>query len=145
MRKNKERGITLIALIITIIILLILAGTTINTIFGENGIIKMAQKAKNETERASEETEEQLNELIQQLGNSENNQKEIDIEITKKKVTSNSIEINVMVTSKQLELVEKLTYKYYIKESSIDTYLEKPTETTDAKNYILMKHILLQH
>ena len=136
MRKNKERGITLIALIITIIILLILAGTTINTIFGENGIIKMAQKAKNETERASEETEEQLNELIQQLGNSENNQKEIDIEITKKKVTSNSIEINVMVTSKQLELVEKLTYKYYIKESSIDTYLEKPTETTDAKNYI---------
>ena len=36
--KNKQ-GITLVALVITIIILLILAGISINAIFGENGII----------------------------------------------------------------------------------------------------------
>ena len=43
--KNK-RGITLIALIITIIVLLILAGVTITSIVSENGIIAKARKAK---------------------------------------------------------------------------------------------------
>ena len=37
--KEKENGITLIALIVTIIILLILAGVTIATLTGENGIL----------------------------------------------------------------------------------------------------------
>lgn len=38
-------GITLIALIITIILLLILAGVVINLVLGENGIIALAQRA----------------------------------------------------------------------------------------------------
>ena len=42
MERNK-RGITLIALIITIIVLVILAGVAINTLYGENGIISTAQ------------------------------------------------------------------------------------------------------
>ena len=46
----------------TIIVLLILAGTTIATLFGENGIIKMA-------ERAQEETEKQLQNLMNELSN----------------------------------------------------------------------------
>jgi len=54
---------------VTIIVLLILAGTTIATLFGENGIIKMAQKAKDETERAQEETEKQLQNLMNELSN----------------------------------------------------------------------------
>ena len=51
--KNK-RGITLIALIITIIILLILAGVSLNAIVGENGILTQAQKASKNTNYASE-------------------------------------------------------------------------------------------
>ena len=43
--KNK-RGITLIALVITIIILLILAGITISTLTGDNGLFARAQQAK---------------------------------------------------------------------------------------------------
>ena len=42
----KEKGITLVALVVTIIIILILAGITINMIVGENGIIRSAQEAK---------------------------------------------------------------------------------------------------
>ena len=42
-----EKGITLIALVVTIIILLILSGITINMLIGEGGIIKTAQEAKN--------------------------------------------------------------------------------------------------
>jgi len=59
----------LIALIVTLIVLLILAGTTIATLFGENGIIKMAQKAKEETEKAQEEIEKQLQNLANELSN----------------------------------------------------------------------------
>lgn len=49
-RNRQEKGITLIALVITIIVLLILAGITINLTLGSNGIISMSQKAKEEHE-----------------------------------------------------------------------------------------------
>ena len=48
-RKKQAKGITLIALVITIIVLLILAGVTIATLTGDNGILKQADKAKTET------------------------------------------------------------------------------------------------
>ena len=48
MKRNK--GITLIALVITIIILIILAAIAINAVFGENGLILRAQEAKFKTE-----------------------------------------------------------------------------------------------
>lgn len=50
---KKTNGITLIALVITIIILIILAGVAINLTIGENGIFKKAQYAKETTEYAS--------------------------------------------------------------------------------------------
>ena len=53
-KNEKEEGITLIALITTIIVLLILAGITIGAITGSNGIIGQAQSAKEETEIANE-------------------------------------------------------------------------------------------
>ena len=52
--QKKQTGITLIALVITIIILLILAGITIATITSDNGIIKNANEAKEQTEIAEE-------------------------------------------------------------------------------------------
>ena len=51
MQKN-SKGITLIALVITIIVLLILAGVTIATLTGDNGILNQAGKAKEQTEKA---------------------------------------------------------------------------------------------
>ena len=50
-------AITLIALIITIIVLLILAGVTLNMVMGENGIFGKANNAKNKTEVAQYEEE----------------------------------------------------------------------------------------
>ena len=47
---NKQKGITLIALVITIIVLLILAGISIAMLTGENGILKKAMNAKEETQ-----------------------------------------------------------------------------------------------
>lgn len=49
---KKSKGITLIALVITIIILLILAGVTIQVTFGENGLLNKAENAKTEQAKA---------------------------------------------------------------------------------------------
>ena len=54
---RKTNGITLIALVITIIVLLILAGVSIAMLTGENGILTQAQRAKNETEKAQADEE----------------------------------------------------------------------------------------
>ena len=54
-RENK--GITLIALVITVIILIILATLTIDAAFGENGLINSAQQAKNQTEQIVDNSE----------------------------------------------------------------------------------------
>ena len=53
MRKN-ERGITLIALVVTIVVLIILAGISISMLTGENGIITQAQESKLQTEIGKE-------------------------------------------------------------------------------------------
>ncbi len=56
-KMNTSKGITLIALVITIIILLILAGVTIATLSGENGILSKATEAGNKTEEKNAEEE----------------------------------------------------------------------------------------
>ena len=64
---KKEKGITLVALVVTITVLIILAGISINLILGDNGIITIAKKAKENTELAKIEEETELNELYAQL------------------------------------------------------------------------------
>lgn len=50
---KEERGITLVALVVTIIVLLILAGVTITLALGSNGVIGRAQQASNAWSEAS--------------------------------------------------------------------------------------------
>ena len=59
----KEKGITLIALVVTIVVLLILAGVSLNAIFSENGIIKRAQDAQNKMDQATQNDLDALNGL----------------------------------------------------------------------------------
>ena len=58
---RKDRGITLIALVVTIIVLLILAGISISMLTGQNGILNRATEAKEETEKANTEEKATLN------------------------------------------------------------------------------------
>ena len=64
---NNKKGITLIALVVTIIILIILSGVSINLVLGENGIVTIAKRAKENTEIAKVEEETMLNELAKQI------------------------------------------------------------------------------
>ncbi len=63
----KNKGITLIALVVTIVVLLILAGVSITAVFGENGIINGAQKAKDKTDESIEQEQEDVGKLVNQL------------------------------------------------------------------------------
>ena len=62
MKTKEMKGITLIALVITIVVLMILAGVSINTVLGDDGIIKKAKEAAETTKRAS--AEEEMNRLV---------------------------------------------------------------------------------
>ena len=60
--KNNESGITMIALVVTIVVLLILAGISLGALTGDNGIINKAQEAKNDTNYA--QWEEKIDQAI---------------------------------------------------------------------------------
>ena len=64
-REKEQKGITLIALVVTIIVLIILVGVSINMLVGENGIINMAQRAKNETEQAAKDEQQALASVLE--------------------------------------------------------------------------------
>ena len=63
MRKiiRKAKGVTMLALVVTIIVLLILAAITLSLAVGENGIIKRAQLARDKAKNASIAEEEAMN------------------------------------------------------------------------------------
>ena len=130
--KNKN-GITLIALVITIIVLLILAGVTIATLTGENGILTRASDAKEETIIAQEKEQIALAQSSSILENGENFttsefRNELKNIAGKDKVTVTNAK------DKEGENVIKIHYKdtdhyYHIKNDQIieldDTYYAK--------------------
>ena len=63
----RNKGVTLISLVVTIIVLLILAGITIGTIFDDNGIIEKAQEAANATEEAAKNDQAAINGLLNEM------------------------------------------------------------------------------
>lgn len=65
---RKQRGITLIALVVTIIVLIILAGVSINAFLGEDGVITIARQAKENMQLAQMEEQTKLNILYSQIG-----------------------------------------------------------------------------
>ena len=69
MKTKETRGITIISLVITIIILLILSGVTISTISGENGILTKARLAKQMSEVSSEREAIQLEVVLANMEN----------------------------------------------------------------------------
>ena len=71
MKKKKlmkgNEGITLVALVVTIVVLLILAGISLNLVLGENGIITRAQEARDKTAQAKVNTEKAINALTDEM------------------------------------------------------------------------------
>ena len=110
---NKSTGITIISLIVTIIVLLILAGISIATLTSDNGIIKQSKSAKEKTE-ISEEKETIQKAVIGAIGTNKRGnleeselQKQLDKEFGTDKTT-------LLDAGKEFEISIKNTNRYYI-------------------------------
>ena len=133
MLNKKNKGITLIALVITIIILLILAGISISMLTGQNGILNRAQEAKvkNEKSQAQEEVTIALNYL--QIENEtssttltqENKRKILEDELKK------SAKDSTVIISGNGYKVNHRKYDFYIDENLKLIEDEKEFDTTE--------------
>lgn len=118
---ESKKGITLIALVITIIVLLILAGVSIAMLTGENGILTQAKEAKTKTEIAQWEERIDLA-IITVEGNKKYENvtiNEIIEELKKQKIITNNNQVNI--TTGDITTNEPT----YIIKGKLDKYLNK--------------------
>ena len=110
---SQEKGITLVALIITIVILIILATVTINVVFGEGGIIEQSKLVAEKTANSIYDEEKNLTNLLGYFN--ENMKEEVDsLEISEFKsieITTSSITVATIVAE---NTDETLVYEYKI-------------------------------
>ena len=69
LKNNRQKGITLIALVVTIVVLIILATVSILAVFGDNGIIARAQTAKDTHEVGKADETNTLDDYASYIGN----------------------------------------------------------------------------
>ena len=69
LKNNRQKGITLIALVVTIVVLIILATVSILAVFGDNGIIARAQTAKDTHEKGKADETNTLDDYASYIGN----------------------------------------------------------------------------
>ena len=77
--KEKQQGITLVALVITVIIIIILATVTINMAFGDNGLITQAQRAKDMMANSTVAEQEGINGVMSEYLNVMGEESEIPL------------------------------------------------------------------
>ena len=77
--KKTEKGITLVALVVTIVVLLILAGVSINLVLGNNGIIAKAKEAQRKSAEASENDLKGMNALTEEMNNALGEKPKVDL------------------------------------------------------------------
>ena len=98
--QKREKGITLIALVVTIVVLLILAGVSLNLVIGNNGLIKKAQEAKNKTAQSAREDQAQLSDLAEYIGNQGESPFDTTDGVNKPKLTAGMIPVKYDAVNK---------------------------------------------
>ena len=135
MKRGENKGITLIALAVTIIVMLILAGVTMATLTSENGIVTQTRKAKESSKIAELKEKVKLDTVEKRL---ENLNGELKVSALKEVLDKyfDNVPVETQITS-ETELTAKKEYgKYEIKVSDIDigdiTYESSYTMFKDA-------------
>ena len=112
-RIREKKGITLLVLAITIVIILILAGISIDIVFSENGIIDKAKEIANNMNNQLGADQAEINDLLNELENSMKGPEDVDgisnIKVTTE-YTTEEITINVEVETTS----EDIEYEYYV-------------------------------
>lgn len=130
-----EKGITLIALVIMIIVLLILAGVTINTLTGENGIITQAQKAEEESEVAGEKEQIQLA-VIQTMTNNEG---KVEREKLKKAIEQNELKYESIIGDELITVILESGRVYEITGSGNVEYIGEKAYYTSEQPIMMQR------
>lgn len=129
--KNKEKGITLIALVVTIIILLILAGVSISTLGGENGLITRAIQAEREQKKAQYFEEIKLEIFAEQAERQSKAKEEVLILSLKKRIQEKSW------TREEYVLMCKETENGFEQQESVEENNILLIETNDGYEIII--------
>ena len=147
---KNNKAITLIALVVTIVVLLILAGISISLVAGDNGLIKKARDARDETRYASikEEVElwkadkslaettggsrESLNDFITRLKLKDNEQENVE-----KDALGKIKKITIKIGDKTIDLSDSKTLVEAFKDGEIKVgdYLNYNTKVDTSKSY----------
>ena len=114
-QNRKEKGITLIALVVTIVVLLILAGVSITLLKGEDGIISKAREARNKTDQA-------------------NATEQVELAILSSYRESNGFDYDIL--NEELGKIPNLKYKK--KEIGEDNKIEKLPIVVDVDGYTIV-------
>lgn len=136
LKTKKNKGITLIALVVTIVVLLILAGVSIATLTGENGILKQTSKAKDETHIAQDK------ELIQLAFNEYKISKYLEQSKSLKDIFQQQEWCNNNVlydekTKETIVTIKTCEHKYSVTENGKITKIEKDLETSKNNSIVL--------
>ena len=135
MRTKENKGVTLIALAVTIVVMLILAGVTISVLNGENGIVKQAQKAKEESKIKELKEKVRIDIAGKRV---ENINGELRVSVLKEILDKyfDNVPVETQITS-ETELKAKEEYgKYEMKISDIDV-----GEITYETSYTIFKDV----
>jgi len=127
---NRPNGITLVALVITIVVLIILAGVTINLTLGENGIFKKAEEVK---QKESESSAREKLELVLVEANIE---KETNTNYNKEDFLTEMLENNNITVEGDIVIVDNYIYlidreKLEIVESLGETLIKLTSEVQE--------------
>ena len=135
---KRNKGITLIALVVTIIVLLILAGVSINMLTGQNGILNRASEAKEKTGNA--QTEELVKfAVMSSIGTDgliDLNQLKTEIESQGGRVTGTTFPVTVTIgkLSYQIDQTGNITEASTTPQISYTVTNTDGTEITDTAN-----------
>ena len=116
---KKENGITLVSLVVMVIILMILAGISINLTIGDNGIITKAKEAKQNIILAGEAEAMQLNQLYYEL--------ETGGELTEDEESSKKDKI-IALLQKQVEELQKQVATLQTENEELKKQIQELTE-----------------
>ena len=131
MKIKQDKGITLIALVITIIVLLILAGVTINILTADNGILKQSNNAKKANDRSEFEEQVKLVVMSSKINTSSINLKMLETELNKisgatiTKSTDDKLPWTVKKENYEITITEEGTISNNTDESDEDSEIMK--------------------
>ena len=138
MNCHKQNGITLIALVVTIVVLLILAGVSINALFGNSGIIEKAKEAQNKMDKAAENDRKEINGLSdwieEKTGSSNNSETSLKSYEKANKDTNGMLTENAVYTDKENA---KVTIPKGFKVSDVEETANSDGEQTVSKGLVI--------